>query len=44
MADIRHKYVNERLALTAWYDGVRVVILCLFLAYSKKNFLTFSAI
>lgn len=30
--------------LTAWYDGVRVVILCLFLAYSKKKSLTFSAI
>lgn len=30
--------------LTAWYDGVIVVILCRFLAYSKKNNLTFSAI
>jgi hypothetical protein len=29
---------------TAWYEGVNVVILCRFLACSKKNSLTFSAI
>ena len=30
-------------ARTAWYDGVRVVILWRFRAYSKKKCLTFSA-
>lgn len=41
---------NERLkrqwrgvCLTAWYEGVRVVILCLLRAYSKKKCFTFSA-
>ncbi len=32
-----------KMLLTAWYEGVRVVILCLFRAYSKKKCLTFSA-
>lgn len=36
--------VRVDMTLTAWYDGVRVVILCLFLAYSKKKSLTLSAI
>lgn len=38
------KTEKRRVGRTAWYEGVRVVILCLFLACSKKNVLTLSAI